>query len=525
VVYVDSNNDGVVDAGETLLSGVTVTLEGTDDRGQSVSLTATTDTTGAYLFQNLRPGSYTLSQTQPEDYLDGRETLGSAGGTIGSDQFTVSLGACTNGTGYNFGEVLLSSLSGLVYEDRDNAGVYTTGEPALPGVTVYLTGTDDLGNPVSRTTTTDSDGRYLFSNLRPGTYTVTEVQPTSYLDGQDTVGSEGGSLGNDVISSIVLPAGVDGVNYNFGEVVAASISGVVYVDNDNDGVLDAGEARISGVIVTLTGTDDLGATVSLQTTTDTNGAYQFSGLRPGSYVVTETQPEIYTDGKDTLGTVGGTTQGTVGSDQFTVSLNGGDVGIQYNFGELRDADLLASGDTATIGFWANKNGQAILKSLNGGSTSTALAQWLVQNFPNLYGASAGSRSMLVKAGVYKTNDQVAATYIEAFFKPKSVVKLEAQVLAAAFATYATNSGLAGSSNIASRYGFSISATGTGAKRFSVGTSGAALGVANDSLLTISQMLTLANSFASGGTLYASNTSLRTAANVLFTAINETGDII
>jgi hypothetical protein len=277
--------------------------------------------------------------------------------------------------------------------------------------------------------------------------------------------------------------------------------------------------------VTLTGTDDLGATVSLQTTTDTNGAYQFSGLRPGSYVVTETQPEIYTDGKDTLGTVGGTTQGTVGSDQFTVSLNGGDVGIQYNFGELRDADLLASGDTATIGFWANKNGQAILKSLNGGSTSTALAQWLVQNFPNLYGASAGSRSMLVKAGVYKTNDQVAATYIEAFFKPKSVVKLEAQVLAAAFATYATNSGLAGASNIASRYGFSISATGTGAKRFSVGTSGAALGVANDSLLTISQMLTLANSFASGGTLYASNTSLRTAANVLFTAINETGDII
>ncbi|MFN5300033.1 MAG: SdrD B-like domain-containing protein [Planctomycetaceae bacterium] len=525
VVYVDSNNDGVVDAGETLLSGVTVTLEGTDDRGQSVSLTATTDENGGYLFTNLRPGTYTLSETQPAGYVDGQESLGSAGGTVGGDQFTVNLGACTDGTDYNFGEQLLSSIAGLVYEDRELAGVYNDSDVALQGVTIYLTGTDDLGNAVSLTTTTDENGRYLFENLRPGTYTVTEDQPTSYLDGIDTVGSEGGQLANDEISSIQLPAGVAGVEYNFGEIVGASISGHVYVDSDNDGVFDSGEAPISGVTVQLTGTDDLGAPVSLETTTDGAGYYSFNNLRPGSYVVTETQPEAYQDGKESVGTVNGDPRGTAGSDQFSVELVAGDAGVQYNFGELQDGDLLATGDTATIGFWANRNGQAILRSLNGGPSSTALAQWLVQNFPNLYGQGAGARSMLVSPGVYKTNDQVASTYIDAFFKPKSLVKLEAQILGAAFATYVTNSGLAGSSNIATRYGFTVSATGTGAKRFSVGSSGTALGVANNSLLSIYEILVLANNHATSGTLYVGNSTLRTQANELFTAINEVGDII
>jgi hypothetical protein len=89
----------------------------------------------------------------------------------------------------------------------------------------------------------------------------------------------------------------------------------------------------------------------------------------------------------------------------------------------------------------------------------------------------------------------------------------------------TNSGLAGTSNIASRYGFTVSATGTGAKLFSVGSNGAALGVADGTMLSIYDMLVRVNSFAVNGVLYAGTTTLRTKANLLFTAINETGDII
>ena len=44
--------------------------------------------------------------------------------------------------------------------------------------------------------------------------------------------------------------------------------------------------------------------------------------------------------------------------------------------------------TATIGFWHNKNGQALIKSLNGSSSSTQLGNWLAATFPQVYGEGA-----------------------------------------------------------------------------------------------------------------------------------------
>ena len=48
---------------------------------------------------------------------------------------------------------------------------------------------------------------------------------------------------------------------------------------------------------------------------------------------------------------------------------------------------VGAGQFATIGFWQNSNGQAVINSFNGSSTSTALGNWLASNFPNLFGAS------------------------------------------------------------------------------------------------------------------------------------------
>jgi choice-of-anchor A domain-containing protein/uncharacterized repeat protein (TIGR01451 family) len=65
---------------------------------------------------------------------------------------------------------------------------------------------------------------------------------------------------------------------------------------------------------------------------------------------------------------------------------------------LQPSVPVARGDFATIGFWHNKNGQALIDSLNGGPTSTALAHWLVSNFPNLFGVSAGIHAFATTAG-------------------------------------------------------------------------------------------------------------------------------
>ena len=135
-----------------------------------------------------------------------------------------------------------------------------------------------------------------------------------------------------MFNNVVLAAGVNGANNNFGELAASSFAGYVYNDVNNDGVRGAGEAGIAGAKVTLTGTNDLGAGVSVTTTTAADGSYSFAGLRPGTYTITETSPAGYTDGKDTQGTPG---TGTTGNDVFSsIALAGGVSGQNNDFGEL-----------------------------------------------------------------------------------------------------------------------------------------------------------------------------------------------
>jgi hypothetical protein len=338
-VYEDDDNDGIKDASEAPIAGVTVTLTGPN----GLTRTTTTDATGAYAFADLVAGAYTVAETQPSAYLDGKDTAGSKGGGVTNDRIAaITLLAGDDSVNNNFGELKPARLSGFEYEDTDDDGVKDAGEAPIPGVTVTLTGTDDLGALVDRTATTATDGGYSFSNLRPGSYTVSAAQPPVYDDGKDTPGSKGGAVTNDRIAGIPLVAGDDSVNNNFGELVrilTGSLSGYVYEDfgsgtaaNNDNGVKDAGERGIDGVTVTLVRV--AGGTVIPvgTTTTDANGFYRFTGLLPtDGYRVVETQPAGYRDGKDTAGTTGG----TVTNDQIdAVSVPPGGESFDNNFGEL-----------------------------------------------------------------------------------------------------------------------------------------------------------------------------------------------
>lgn len=291
-VYEDLNDDGELDTREDGIGDVTVTLTGTEVDGNPVSLAVTSEVDGTYVFTGLLPGTYDLTESQPDDHLDGIDTAGSAGGTVTPpDSITgIELTDGETATGYLFGESTGAAIAGTVTDDE---GV------GIAGVTLTLS--DSAGTPIEKPILTDALGDYTFTLLPPGTYTVTETQPAGYGDGGETAGSEGGTITNDQVSRIVLSSGTQAIGYDFDE-TRGSLAGVVYEDRDNDGVRDAGEDEIQDAVVSLTGTDAAGRPVTRQATTNPDGEYVFAGLLAGTYVVVGTQPSGYLDGKDAAGT-------------------------------------------------------------------------------------------------------------------------------------------------------------------------------------------------------------------------------
>lgn len=315
------------------------------------------------------------------------------------------------------------------------------------------------------------------------------------------------------------------------------IQGLVWEDLDDDGEVDFGEKAIANVAIHLTGRDDLGAAVDRYLTTDSQGIFEFLDLRPSDqngYTLTESQPPGFVDGKETLGTVNGVSSGIASDNMFTrIALPAGSDGVNYNFGERPIVGgAVQSAQTATIGFWQNKNGQQLIQSLNGGPSSTQLGTWLAQTLPNMYGSTAGANNL-----TGKTNSQLATLFVSLFKRTNSTngpPKLDAQVLATAFAVYVTNETLAGQTAVA--YGFQVTANGLGAATFDVGDANrAAFGLAPtaSTVMTVLDLLLATNAKTRNGVLYDADgsgaisspeKSLREMANSVFAAINEQGDI-
>ncbi|MCS7166330.1 MAG: SdrD B-like domain-containing protein [Gemmatales bacterium] len=340
-VYHDKNANGLRDPDEPGISGAVVILAGTDDRGQTIQWQVSTTNDGSFQFTNLRPGIYNLQQIQPNDYWDGRESIQPlSNGTaetnlprVGPDIFSSIVVDQGRTYGYyNFGEVVPASIQGSVFQDDNLNSVRDAQEVGIPGVTIRLVGLDDLGNSVQLSTTTDETGKFQFSDLRPGTYTLIQAQPAGYLDGGVQTGSAGGSPGNNSIGSIVLISAAHAIGYDFAEVRPATLGGWVYHDANNDGRRDPGERGISEVLIVVTGADYRGRPVEISGRTDASGRFLFSGLAPGTYTLYQVQPAGYLNGKLSASVAGG---GLVQANSFTgLHLQPGTIAADYLFGEL-----------------------------------------------------------------------------------------------------------------------------------------------------------------------------------------------
>lgn len=336
-VHADHHEDCDFDDPEILLEGVRIDL--LDANGNFIRFTLT-DAKGEYHFTGLVPAIYQVREHNPAGYYDGGERIGSVGGEksdIGEifSIFTgINLGSGVDAIKYDFCEKVGVTLAGNVYHDRDDDGNFDRpGEEGISGVVLKLL--DGNGVDTGLRATTDTAGHYQFTNLRAGTYTVVEVHPVAWLDGKDTPGNLGGvadvSPPGDMISQITIKWGEEGVEYNFGELLPGSIAGRIHADDGPDCDFDHPHNMLEGVKVDLL---DGQGNVLATTYTNKDGEYSFTGLRPGTYSVRETNPDGYFDGGERVGTLGGATSDLGNFSFITGAKIGSDQhGVQYDFCE------------------------------------------------------------------------------------------------------------------------------------------------------------------------------------------------
>ena len=163
-VWNDSNEDWEQNSNELGYANVTVELY--DGNGKRLKSTKT-NASGKYQFKNLSEGEYTVSVVKPAD------------GTIVTTQ-SIGLWLETNRDDIDFGIVKdggtpkLYSIGDRVWNDLNEDWEENNHEPGLANVTVELY--DGKGKKI-KTTKSNSEGYYKFSNLKEGEYTVKVVTP------------------------------------------------------------------------------------------------------------------------------------------------------------------------------------------------------------------------------------------------------------------------------------------------------------------------------------------------------------
>jgi serine-aspartate repeat-containing protein C/D/E len=180
--------------------------------------------------------------------------------------------------------VAKASIGDFVWEDKNYNGVQDGGESGIANVTVKLL---NSANTVLATTTTDSSGKYLFSNLNPGDYKVQVVAPSGYGVTKQDQGSDN-AKDSDINSSGItalttLSADEDDLRWDAGLYRKASVGDKVWEDWNHNNVQDVGEGGIGNIKVQLL--NATGTSVLATTYTDSSGNYLFSNLNPGTYML------------------------------------------------------------------------------------------------------------------------------------------------------------------------------------------------------------------------------------------------
>ncbi|MBC8375128.1 MAG: choice-of-anchor D domain-containing protein [FCB group bacterium] len=321
-VWVDDDADGIQDANEPGMAGVTVDLYSIDN---TLLASTITDQNGDYSFINLDPSEYYLqfsnppagymltSQNQGGDDVSDSDPDATTGKTA---NFFVGVGLIEEGqdAGYK-----ATGVGDFIWDDLNNNGDQDFGEPGVPGVTVQLVDAVTTTNVIAATSS-DAYGAYMFASVTPGNYRI----KVSNLPGGYQFVSQNAGANDDVDSDVNTTTGISdqvtvstntfnssvdaGIYQPSGSIpeISVSANGVVIVDGDTSpGTADSTDfgsvsAASGDVTVTFTVANTVGTT---DLTLNGSPAVAISGTHAADFTVTSAPTTTITSGSSTTFTI------------------------------------------------------------------------------------------------------------------------------------------------------------------------------------------------------------------------------
>ena len=397
-VWKDLNGNGMQDAGEPGVEGVIVNL--LDCNGGLVT-SLTTDAAGAYLFDQVLPGSYIVEFdisglpegcdfTLPNIGLDNIDSNVDASGR--SECIDVAAGE-SNLT-IDAGLIPLASIGNFVWQDLNGNGIQDANEPPISGILVELF--NDNGDLVDLITT-DANGEYCFTDLFPGDYYLrfggtTSLGVTSANAGNDdtTDSDVDGSNGLNTTATTTLSPGENDKSWDAGFFNCVQIGELVWLDFNENEVQDPFENGINGMRVDLFRlVNGVGEFVDSQVTGSKPGTPSDDGffkfcVQPGTYYLKFNNPpatlvpvvpnfgmntQVDSDvtgafGKgttDAFTVLSGQDRCDIAAGYYTMGTIGDNVWFDENNNGLRDNNELGVPDVVARAF--NANGQLLGQSV------------------------------------------------------------------------------------------------------------------------------------------------------------------
>lgn len=289
VCFLDENYNGYYDEGERTLAGVEMRLA---RQSNNVLLQQTvSDENGVYHFYGQRGSTFTIRANLPSGYVFSVVGTGENGNRFAPDGYNTERRlkdvTLENGSYMQamLGAVTFGTISGKVYFDENFSTAYESGEKAGSGYLVTLL--DANGGKVA-SKKTDRNGNYTFEKLNPGQYILTMTPEKGYaftaVGAGNVLKTQDDGTGRS--NALQLTMGED-MSANIGMIKPAKVSGVVFADENDNGLQDQGEKGLTGTVVRLMG--ESGEADSI--TVGANGQFSFNAVLPGKYYLRYELPE------------------------------------------------------------------------------------------------------------------------------------------------------------------------------------------------------------------------------------------